>query len=138
MRRNLSRAQFEAFCRKQPSTVMVLEACGSSHHWGRFLQGLGHAVRMIPPQYVKPFVKRGKNDRNGYAAEFGIITAKGAAQVAPLLKKIADTDVPQGAKAVLAQLGRCIEALDAQLADIDGNPFWTVTQWRGDGEAMGR
>lgn len=41
-----------------------MEACGGSHHWGRTLQALGHSVRLIPPQYVKPFVKRAKNDRN--------------------------------------------------------------------------
>ena len=40
-----------------------MEACGGSHHWGRTLQSLGHTVRLIPAQYVKPFVKRGKNDR---------------------------------------------------------------------------
>jgi transposase len=43
---------------------VVLEACGGSHHWGRLLSSLGHTVKLIPPQYVKPFVKRGKNDRN--------------------------------------------------------------------------
>ena len=43
---------------------MVLEACGSSHHWGRVAQASGHTARLIPPQYVKPFVKRGKNNRN--------------------------------------------------------------------------
>jgi transposase len=43
---------------------MVLEACGSSHHWGRVAQALGNTVRLIPPQYVKPFVKRGTNNRN--------------------------------------------------------------------------
>jgi transposase len=43
---------------------VVLEACGGSHHWGRLLSRLGHRVRLIPPQYVKPFVKRAKNDRN--------------------------------------------------------------------------
>jgi transposase len=64
LRQNLSRARFEAFLGKMSPTEVVLEACGSSHHWGRFLQGLGHTVRLIPPQYVKPFVKRGKNDRN--------------------------------------------------------------------------
>ena len=64
LRQNLSRARFEAFLGKMSPTEVVLEACASSHHWGRFLQGLGHTVRLIPPQYVKPFVKRGKNDRN--------------------------------------------------------------------------
>jgi len=64
LRRNLRRQQFEAFFEKQPAVEVVLEACGGSHHWGRWLTRLGHRVRLIPPQYVKPFVKRGKNDRN--------------------------------------------------------------------------
>ena len=64
LRQNLSRARFEKFLGKVSPTEAVLEACGSSHHRGRFLHGLGHTVRLIPPQYVKPFVKRGKNDRN--------------------------------------------------------------------------
>jgi transposase len=68
LKQNFSRAQFEAYCRKLAPTEFVLEACGSSHHWGRLLQGLGHTARLIPPQYVKPFVKRGKNDGDSIAA----------------------------------------------------------------------
>lgn len=64
LRRELRRAQVEAFFAKQDATEVVLEACGGSHHWGRLLGRLGHRVRLIPPQYVKPFVKRAKNDRN--------------------------------------------------------------------------
>ena len=64
LRRELKRAQLEPFFGKLPPTEVVLEACGGSHHWGRFLSTLGHTVKLIPPQYVKPFVKRGKNDRN--------------------------------------------------------------------------
>ena len=64
LRRNLRRAQVEPFFAKLPPTEVVLEACGASHHWGRLLQANGHIVRLIPAQYVKPFVKRGKNDRN--------------------------------------------------------------------------
>ena len=63
LRRELRRQQLDAFFRKLPPTEIVLEACGSSHHWGRTLAALGHRVRLIAPQYVKPFVKRGKNDR---------------------------------------------------------------------------
>jgi transposase len=63
LRRELRRQQVEALFRKLPPTAVVLEACGSSHHWGRVLTALGHRVRLIPPQYVKPFVKRSKNDR---------------------------------------------------------------------------
>ena len=140
LRRNLSRSQMEGFFAKQPATEVVLEACGSSHHWGRVLTALGHQVRLIPPQYVKPFVKRGKNDRNdaaaiseaasrpdmrfvpvksadrqaqamvlsarellvkqrtqlinavrGHAGEFGVIAARGTANVAAILAGMADT-----------------------------------------------
>jgi hypothetical protein len=61
---NLRRAQMVVFFKKLSRTEIVMEACGSSHHWGRELRALGHDVRLIPPQYVKPFVKRAKNDRN--------------------------------------------------------------------------
>jgi transposase len=64
LRRELKRAQVAAFFGKQDATEVVLEACGGSHHWGRLLSRAGHRVRLIPPQYVKPFVKRAKNDRN--------------------------------------------------------------------------
>src|SRR3954469_19130998 len=64
LRRNIRRAEMEAFFAKLPPTHVALEACGGSHHWGRRLAALGHAVQLIPPHYVKPFVRRGKNDRN--------------------------------------------------------------------------
>lgn len=64
LRQELRRGRVEAFIAKLPSTEIVLEACAGSHHWGRVLDRLGHRVRLIPPQYVKPFVKRSKNDRN--------------------------------------------------------------------------
>jgi transposase len=52
------------FFAKLPRTEIAMEACGSAHHWGRELSTLGHEVCLIPPQYVKLYVKRGKNDRN--------------------------------------------------------------------------
>ena len=64
LRVNLRRAQLISFFKKRPPTVVAMEACGGSHHWARKLTVLGHEVRLIPPQYVKPYVKRGKNDRN--------------------------------------------------------------------------
>ena len=68
LRVSLRRAQLLAFFRKRAATVVAMEACGGSHHWARKLSALGHEVRLIPPQYVKPYVKRGKNDRNDAAA----------------------------------------------------------------------
>lgn len=61
-RRKLSRAGFAKFMVEQPPSVVVLEACGSAHYWARELAGLGHAVKLIAPVYVRPFVKRQKND----------------------------------------------------------------------------
>ena len=63
LRRELTRAKVEAFFQNLPPTDVVLEACGGSHHWGRRLTAMGHRVRLLPPQYVKPFVKRSKSDR---------------------------------------------------------------------------
>ena len=64
LRINLRRPQLLAFFRKLPPTEVAMEACGSAHHWARELTALGHEVCLVPPQYVKPYVKRGKNDRN--------------------------------------------------------------------------
>ncbi|MFC4594530.1 IS110 family transposase [Sphingobium tyrosinilyticum] len=62
LRRKLSRGDLVAFFKKQPQRLVGMEACSSAHHWGRLLVELGHTVRLIPPQYVKPFVKRNKTD----------------------------------------------------------------------------
>jgi transposase len=62
LRINLRRPQLVAFFKGLPSTEIAMEACGSAHHWARELTALGHRVRLIPPQYVKPYVKRGKNE----------------------------------------------------------------------------
>jgi transposase len=64
LRINLRRAQMIAFFKKLAPTEIAMEACGGAHYWARELIALGHEVRLIPPQYVKPYVKRGKNDRN--------------------------------------------------------------------------
>ncbi|MBB2181259.1 IS110 family RNA-guided transposase [Gluconacetobacter tumulicola] len=64
LRKTLSRSALLPFLSRLAPTEIALEACGSAHHWARQVQALGHAPRLIPPQYVKPFVKRGKNDRN--------------------------------------------------------------------------
>ena len=61
-RRKLSRAKILDFMASQPRCTVVMEACASAHYWGREIGGLGHAVRLIPPVYVKAYVKRQKND----------------------------------------------------------------------------
>ena len=62
LRRRVKRRYVLAFFQKLPPCLVGIEACASSHHWSRELQALGHTVRLMPPAYVKPYVKRHKND----------------------------------------------------------------------------
>lgn len=61
-RRKLRRTQVLPFLAEQPRCTVAMEACASAHHWARAIAEMGHAVKLIPPIYVKPFVKRQKND----------------------------------------------------------------------------
>jgi len=169
LQRNLKRAEMEAFFGKLAATEVVMEACGGAHHWARLLSQLGHRSRLIPAHYVKPFVKRAKNDRadaaaindaasrpdmptvpiksadqqansmilkhrelligqrtaainalRGHAAEFGIIAAKGTAQIEALLAKLQDeATVPAVAKAMFVQMGEHIAALDQRIEVLE-------------------
>ena len=62
VRRQLRRGELLKFFAKQPPCLVGVEACGTSHHWAREIAALGHTVKMMPPAYVKPYVKRGKTD----------------------------------------------------------------------------
>lgn len=119
LRRDLKRTQFEDFFSKQEPTEVVLEACGGSYHWARVLGGLGHKVRLIPPQYVKPFVKRSKNDRNDAEA-----ISEAAAR--PTMPSVAIKTVEQQAEAmilkhrdmVVSQRTQAINALRGHAAEF--------------------
>ena len=60
--RKLRRSEVMKFFRERPACLVGMEACGSSHYWAREIAKFGHDVRLIPPTYVKAFVKRGKTD----------------------------------------------------------------------------
>jgi transposase len=62
LRKQLRREQVSKFFANLPPCLIGLEACASAHHWGRTLQGFGHTVRLMAPQFVKPYVKTNKND----------------------------------------------------------------------------
>ena len=62
LRKKLRRKEMVTFFERLAPTVITIEACGASHHWARLLQSFGHSVKLIAPQLVKPYVKRGKND----------------------------------------------------------------------------
>jgi transposase len=68
IRKRVSRVKVLEYFRELPRCLVGMEACPSAHHWGRELQALGHQVRLIPPSYVKAYLKRSKNDANDAAA----------------------------------------------------------------------
>ncbi len=69
IRRKLQRNELVAFFKKMVGCTVVMEACGAAHHWARILTGLGHDVKLVAPEAVKPFVKKGrKNDAADAAA----------------------------------------------------------------------
>jgi len=68
LRKSLRRGQMLAFFSELPPCLIGMEACATSHHWARTLMALGHEVRLIPPAYVKPYLRRQKNDAADAAA----------------------------------------------------------------------
>ena len=169
LRKKLRRRQVIEFFQKLPATRVGIEACGASHHWGRELSALGHEVVLLPPQRVKPYVERNKNDAadaeaiceamsrprmsfvpvktteqqaalmlvgvrdqlvgrrtqlsnaiRGYAAEFGLVAAKGTDKIEPLLVRIAsDENLPPLAKGLFATLGNEYVRLKPELRKIE-------------------
>ncbi|OWV39230.1 IS110 family transposase [Mameliella alba] len=117
-RKKLSRPQFAKFMAALPPCIVAMEACGTAHYWGRELARLGHDIRLIPPVYVKPFVKRQKND----AADAEAIAE--AAQ-RPNMRSVAVKSAAQQARAMLfrtrdmlvGQRTQLVNALRGHLAE---------------------
>lgn len=73
-RRQLRRNQLLAFYEKLAPCLIGMEACGGAHHWARQLQAMGHTVRLIAPQFVKPYIKGNKNDVNDAEAIYEAVS----------------------------------------------------------------
>lgn len=169
LRRKFRRKDVLAFFEALAPTAVGIEASGGAHYWARELTRLGHQVRLIAPQYVKPYVKRGKNDAadaeaiceamsrptmrfvaiksaesqaalmlagmrerlvrhrvqlanaiRGYAAEFGLVAAKGRAKLEPLLLRLqSDATIPLLARELFIEHAKEYAQLTAQLAAVD-------------------
>ena len=169
LRKKLRRRQVIEFFAKLPPTQVGMEACGGAHHWAREIGALGHEVKLLPAQRVKPYVARNKNDTadaeaiceamsrprmrfvpvktteqqaalmlagirdqliarrtqlsnaiRGYAAEFGLVAAKGLDKIEPLLERIAaDATLPALAKELFATLSTEYAGLKPKLGKID-------------------
>jgi transposase len=118
LRRQLGRKEAEKLFAKLPPSWIGLEACGTAHHWARVLRGLGHEVVLMPPQYIKPYVKRGKNDAIDAAAiceamsrpSMRFVPIKSAEQQAALmLLRVRDLFVKQRTMVINALRGHAAE-----------------------------
>lgn len=169
LRRRLTRSQMITFLSRMSPTVIGIEAGGAAHYWARTFAAMGHEVKIMAPQFVKPYVKRGKNDAadaealceamnrptmrfvptktaeqqaalmlvsirdrlvrsrtqltnaiRGYAAEFGLITARGVGKVAPFVERVAeDESLPDQARSLFRDLGDELADLGARIRKID-------------------
>jgi transposase len=143
-RKKVSRGQLLSFLTAQPRAVVAMEACATAHDWGRAIEQLGHAVRLVPPVYVKPFVRRQKND----AADAEAI-AEAASR--PSMRFVALKSEDQQAQAMLfrtrdllvRQRTQLVNALRGHLAE-HGISLWAGQSegpcgcaWRGFGPSAG-
>ncbi|MBI6631010.1 IS110 family RNA-guided transposase [Pontibaca salina] len=93
-RKKLTRKQFPVFMARQEPCLVIFEACGSAHYWAREMEALGHEVKLIAPQYARPFVKRQKNDAAD--AEAIVIAAR-----QPEMRFVAPKTVEQQSRAAV-------------------------------------
>ena len=124
LQKKLRRGQLLGFFTKLAPCLVALEACGTSHYWGRTLRSLGHEVRLIPAGYVKPFVKRNKTDARDAAA---ICVAARRPDMRPVPIK---SQEQQAARALersrellikqRTQLMNCVRAMLAEFGDRGG------------------
>ena len=184
--RALTRSRLLPFFSRLAPCLIGIEACATAHHWARELQALGHEVRLIPPAYVKPYVRRNKSDakdaaaiceavgrpgmrfvpvksaeqqascsmtrvrdrlvshRTGtvnalraHLAEFGIVAARGigrARALAAIIEDREDGRLPDSARSSLSVLVAALQALDEQIAALDGQ----IRTWHRSSEASQR
>jgi len=131
IRRQLRRRQMLPFFTRQPPCLVGIEACATSHHWARQLALLGHQVKLMPPRYVKPYVKRNKNDMADAEAiceavtrpTMRFVTIKTEEQQSVLM-------VHKTRQLFVRQRTMLINALRAHLAEYGLLPVLAVMDWR--------
>lgn len=116
-RKQLKRAQMLDFFRQCEPCLVAMEACGSAHYWARELRALGHEVRLIAPQFVKPYVKSGKNDANDAEA---ICEAASRPSMRYVAVKSAEQQASQALHRIRSRLIRARTALANEIRGLLG------------------
>jgi transposase len=138
IRKRLSRSKVLSFFANLPRCIIGIEACATAHYWARELLAIGHEVKLMPPIYVKPYIKRGKtasvtrpaNPSTHYAcqcttepfAELGIVVAQGLRNLSKLIEIVFDeTDnrLPSLARHALGVLVAQIQDIQARIKDLE-------------------
>ena len=114
----LRRSQLRNFVAQLPACRIGMEACGSAHYWARELQALGHEVRLMAPQFVKPYVKTNKNDRADAEAICEAVTRPNMRFV-PIKTRTAQANQVRG---LLAEFGIVVpQGMTALFRELPGN-----------------
>jgi transposase len=126
--RQLRRKQVLEFFAKLPPCLIGMEACATAHHWARELKKLGHDVKLIPPSYVKGYVKRSKNDAADAAAICEAVT-RPSMRFVPIKteEQQATLAVHRARDLLIGQRTQLINALRAHLAELGLLPTRAVT-----------
>jgi transposase len=119
LRKKLRRAEVLSFFGSLPPSLVGIEACGGAHHWARELSKLGHEVRLMPPAYVKPYVKRGKTDAIDAEAICEAVTRPTMRFVTPKSEEQQSAGVELKVRQLLVQQRtRCVNAMRGHLAEF--------------------
>jgi transposase len=119
LRKKLRRAEVLSFFGSLPPALVGIEACGGAHHWARELSKLGHEVRLMPPAYVKPYVKRGKTDAIDAEAICEAVTRPTMRFVTPKSEEQQSAGVELKVRQLLVQQRtRCVNAMRGHLAEF--------------------
>lgn len=111
-----TRTQFERWFANRDVNLVIMEACGSAHHWGRWLNGLGIEVRLLPAQYIRAYVKRNKTDAADAAA---LLEAARASDMRPVRIKSVEQQALQGMHRIRSLwMGRLLKLVHAKSNDF--------------------
>ncbi len=152
LRKQMRRGEMTKFFVNLPPCLIGMEACGSAHYWARKLSEYGHTVKLMAPQFVKPYVKTNKHDMadaeaqsfvkartaqanqmRGLLAEFGIIIPKGIHSISermPLILEDAENGLPGMMRNLLARLNDHFKVLDQQVDELEAQ----IKHWHKESE----